>query len=229
MKKAIAFSGGKDSWACLWLNESLLHEIDVIWVNTGKNFPEVLELIEFAKTMCPNFHEVAVDRDAQNFAQGLPSDIVPVDWSIQGQQFSGKKDVSIQSYLGCCFENISYPMHMKVKELGIAELIVGQRDEESKKSPAKDGQIIDGVVRRFPIRDWTSEDVISYLRTKMKIPEHFSFLHSSMDCYDCTAYVKDTKDRDSYFKKNHPALYEVFISRKTKLTKALNDAILTQG
>ena len=60
---ALAFSGGKDSWACLHLMQD---KIDVVlWVNTGKNYPEALESINLAKSMSKSFIEIKSDRDAQ--------------------------------------------------------------------------------------------------------------------------------------------------------------------
>ena len=127
MDTALAFSGGKDSWACLWLNEYRLDKILVIWVNTGKNYPELLEQIKLAQSLCPNFVEVKTDRDSQNEKEGLPSDVVPIDWTSFGQEMTGKKEVKIQSYLGCCYENLSKHINETVKTYGIKRLITGQR------------------------------------------------------------------------------------------------------
>ena len=84
--KVLAFSGGKDSWACLWLNKDRLDNIVVVWVNTGKNYPEMLETIALAKSICPNFGEITVDRDGQNAYHGIPAEIVPVNWTRFGQK-----------------------------------------------------------------------------------------------------------------------------------------------
>ena len=108
--KAITFSGGRDSWACLWLNESILHSCHVIWVNAGSNIPEVLESVNKARQMCANFHEVRTDKDGNNIRYGFPADVVPIDWTALGHSVSGEKEVMIQSYLGCCYENISGPL-----------------------------------------------------------------------------------------------------------------------
>ena len=91
--------------ACLLLNRERLSEITVFWVNTGKNFPETVAMIEFAKSLAPNFVVVPVDRDEQNRRMGFPSDMVPVNFTALGQAMTGMKHVMVQSYFECCFDN----------------------------------------------------------------------------------------------------------------------------
>lgn len=224
MRTALAFSGGRDSWACLWLNADRLHEIAVIWVNPGKGLPEQLASIERARAMCRHFYEVKTDRDAQNALYGLPADVVPVNWTALGQMVSGPKPVMVQSYLDCCLENIMRPIHAKALELGVQEVICGQRNDEAMKSPAQDGQIVDGLVRRFPLAAWSKADVMAYLEARMEVPEHFYFDHSSLDCFDCTAYTRHSRDKHEYMRRRHPNLYAIYAAKAAALTKALNEA-----
>src|SRR5687767_12018420 len=70
---ALWFSGGKDSMACLYLLRDRLSEIAVLWANTGKNYPELLQTVAHAKAMCPHFIEVKTDRDAQWREHGIAS------------------------------------------------------------------------------------------------------------------------------------------------------------
>lgn len=223
MKLGLAFSGGKDSWACLWLNQDKLHEITVLWINTGKNYPELLETIEYAKTVCPNFIEINTNQTAQNELEGIPSDVVPINWTRIGQEITGGKPIKIQSYLGCCYENISKHINGAAKHYGITHLIRGQRLEESHKSPARDKQQVDGLIYLQPIENWTKQQVMDYLDQKMSIPEHFKLNHSSMDCYDCTAYAKESTDRILFMKAKHPELYQAYKARKDQLNTALNE------
>ncbi len=220
MRIALAFSGGKDSWACLHLNAHRLQEIAVIWVNAGKNFPEAEEMVAKARAMCPNFYEVHSDREGQNQREGLPSDVVPIDHTPLGMLMTGQKSVKVQSYLECCNANISQPLMAKCKELGITELIRGQRLDEAHKSPARDGDVYFGIVFRQPIEHWTTEQVLSYLTKRMEIPEHFGLAHSSLDCYDCTAYAKETGDRIIWAAR-HPVLAAKYEARRTLLLSAI--------
>lgn len=225
MKTALAFSGGRDSWACLWLNASRLSEILVIWVNPGKNYPEALAMIDLAKSMCPNWLEVKTNREAQNAYEGLPSDVVPIAWTRLGQQVTKQKPVSVQSYLGCCFENIAGPLHAAAKANGITHLIRGQRLDEAHKSPARDGDLVEGITYLQPIETWTRDEVMAHLATKMEIPDHFAFDHSSLDCYDCTAYVSASRDRVGWMKEAHPALYAEYETRHSALSAAIQEAV----
>lgn len=225
MKKALAFSGGKDSWACLWLHAKELADIHVIWVNTGKNYPELLETIEKARALCPKFVEVRADRDAQNERNGLPSDIVPVDWTTLGQQYTGVKPVTVQSYITCCYQNIAVHLHNTAVDLGCTHLIRGQRKDESYTSVARDGDVVHGLVYEHPIEGWSRTDVLSYLRTKMELPEHFALDHSSMDCYDCTAYRAHSRDRVKFMEERHPQLFAKYQTRSLKLKAVLRAAM----
>ena len=221
MKTALAFSGGKDSWACLWLNKDNLNDILVIWVNTGKNYPEMLETIGRAKALCPNFIELIVDRDGQNAYHGIPADVVPINWTRVGQEVTDKKRVMIQPYLNCCHENIGANLQKYCKDNGVTHLIRGQRNDEGHKSSARDGAEVEGITYLQPIETWTAQQVLDFVAQHMPLPDHFRFKHSSMDCYDCTAYRAESKDRIAYTKKHHPAIYDEYASRKLALDEAL--------
>lgn len=216
--KALAFSGGKDSMACLHL---LRDSLDcAIYVDTGFSYPETLELVSYANSIVP-VHIVKSERNGE----GLPSDIVPIDWTTLGQQIAGKKSVKVQSYLGCCYESISAPIIKKAQELGVTELVYGQRNDENRKAPSRDGDVVFGMIRRHPIENWTADEVVAYLATKMEIPAHYAIKHSSLDCYDCTAYRKDSTDRIEWMRAEHPDLYQRYASRATLLDSALKEAM----
>ncbi len=225
METALAFSGGKDSWACLWLNENKIKDILVIWVNTGKNYPETLKMIEIAKGICPNFLEIKTDRALQNETEGIPSDVVPINWTTLGQDITGEKSFKIQSYLNCCYENISKHVQIAAVSYGVKYLIRGQRFDESHTSPSVNGSIVNGVEYVQPIESWGKDEVMAYLSTKMDIPDHFALNHTSMDCYDCTAYRVESKDRISYMEKKHPTFYAEYLSRMELVNFAINEEL----
>lgn len=224
MRKALAFSGGKDSWACLWLYAKELPDIDVIWVNTGKVFPEIIENIKRARSVCPRFHEVYSNQEKQNNAWGVPSEIVPVNWTRLGQLNTGLKSVMVQDHLSCCMANISFPLHEKAKQLGSTELIRGQKTSDKYKGTSRDGDVVDGLVYRHPIEGWSDEEVLSYLQERMELPAYFSFSHSSLDCYDCTAFSAESRDKVEWMKTTHPDLFAKYAARREPLTQALKEA-----
>jgi 3'-phosphoadenosine 5'-phosphosulfate sulfotransferase (PAPS reductase)/FAD synthetase len=220
--KALWFSGGKDSMACLYLNRDKLDSIYVLFLDTGKNYPELMETVAKAKAMSPHWVHIRVDRDAQWSRSGLPSDLVPIDWTKVGQALSGVKSVSVQSYLGCCHENITSPLYLKTLELGCKVAIVGQRGDESHKGPQRNGMTVDGLTYEQPLEDWTKEEVISYLKKEMgEIPAHFALDHSSMDCYDCTAFTGHSFDRVQWMKSKHPLMYQDYRSKLNSLNEAV--------
>lgn len=207
--------------ACLLLHEAELADIHVIWANTGRYFPEALAFVENARALCPNWHEVKSDRNAQWAANGLPSDIVPIDHTTLGQYITRPKAVKVQSYLGCCWENISAPLLEKTRELGCTVVIRGQRKEEAHRAP--DGQGEFEFVH--PIKDWSAADVLAYLCSRMPLPDHFALEHSSMDCFDCTAFAGQSADRAAYMRERHPEKYDEYRARLGELTSTFRAAL----
>ena len=221
----LAFSGGKDSWSCLQLYKDQLKDIIVLWVNTGKNFPELLESINLAKEMCPNFIEINTDRDAQNDIYGIPADIITFANTAFGEKVTGQVEQKIQPYFQCCYDNISAPLNAKAKELGITHIIRGNRKDEGHLSSHSDGDVVDGVIQIHPNQNMTKQNVLDYLATVMDVPKHFYFEHSSLDCYDCSAYLKDTKDIAEWAKVTYPNLYQQKMKKVIKIQEILTNSM----
>ena len=220
----LLFSGGKDSMACLFLLKDHLSDITVLWSNTGKNYPELLDTVSRAKKLCPNFIEIKTDRDAQWKENGLPSDIVPIDYTKMGQGMTCKKKVMIQSYLQCCWENISSPLVEKYKELGATLIIKGQRADEAHRSISENGYMKDGIQFWHPIEGGTKEQVLDFLRSEMgNLPDHYKLDHSSMDCWDCTAFAEHSHDRAEYMKVYYPVKYKQYQKKLNKVCGAITD------
>lgn len=220
--RALAFSGGKDSLACLHLLKETLD--CAIYVDTGYAYPETRKLVEYAAALVP-MHIVHSNREAQNETEGIPSELLPVDWTRYGHATTGKKSVLIQSYQLCCFENIARPLLDKAKALGVTELVYGQRNEESHKASSRDGDMVEGIRRLHPIEDWTTEQVYAFLADRMTIPEHLHIKHSSLDCYDCTAFRAQSADRIEYTRRVHPDFHAQYEKRAMILKTIINQAI----
>lgn len=215
----LAFSGGKDSLACWYLYKD--KNPIVFWANTGKAYPETIDLVSRIKAEAVEFIEVKSDQKGQIEAFGLPSDIVPVDNTREGMLLTEVKPVMVQSYLNCCYQNISKPLMDAAKQRGITQMIRGQRLDESHKSTAKHGSIVDGIMFIQPIETWTKPQVLAFLRTQGDLPSHYSIEHTSLDCYDCTAYLNHSADRVAYTKEKHPKLYEEYKISMDKLKTAV--------
>ena len=220
--QALAFSGGKDSWACFYL---LREQLDcAIYVDTGFAYPEIGTHVERIAQMLP-LHIVTSDRQAQNQQEGIPSDVVPVEWTPLGQRMTHRKTVTIQPSLSCCYANLARPLLAKAHELGVTHLVYGQRADESHRGVARDGDMIEGITRLHPIEDWTQKRVLDYIATQMEVPAHFALTHSSLDCYDCTAYRQQSQDRLDWTKDRYPDFYEAYMIRQTALQTALQEAL----
>jgi phosphoadenosine phosphosulfate reductase len=221
--KALAFSGGKDSMACLHL---LRDELDcAIYVDTGFAYPETHAMVAYAAKMT-TMHIVHSDRLGQNAREGIPSDVVPVEWTPLGQRFTTTNQISIQPSISCCYENLSRPLLEKAKSLQVTDLYYGQRHEESYKAPSRDGDVIDGMRRHHPIEHWTTRQVLDYLAAQMPIPEHYAITRSSLDCYDCPAYLSVSSDLVRWTESHHPDYYAAYLGRRRLVDEAVDQALL---
>jgi len=219
---ALAFSGGKDSMACLHL---LREQLDfAIFVDTGFTYPETHAMVDYAASLIKTVHVVLSDRSGQNLAQGIPADVVPVEWTAMGQSMTCPKSVTVQSSISCCYENLALPLLKKAKELGVTHLAYGQRREEAHRGTARHGDCVDGIIRLHPVENWTTPQVFEYLATKMTIPAHFALTHSSLDCYDCTAFAKTSQDRIDWTKAQYPDYDHAYQIRANALHHALQEA-----
>lgn len=219
---ALALSGGKDSMACLHL---LRAELDVaIYVDTGFAYPETTAMVDYAETLLPVVR-VRADRASQNARFGIPSDVVPVDWTVPGQQLTSLKPVTVQSYVNCCYDNIAAPLNAKAMAMGVKVMVCGQRNTEGHRATSKDGDVVDGIVRCQPIETWTDAEVFDYLATVMDVPPHFAIKHSSLDCYDCTGYRKESHDRVAWTMQKHPTFYAAYVERRELLDRSLSEAL----
>ena len=200
----LMFSGGKDSILCLLKLEQYLDDIIVLWVNTGKNFPEALEVIERFKAKCPNWVEIKSNRDKQWEVYGLPSDIINPELTIEGAYYTGNSQDKVQSVFNCCSMNIMQPALKFIKQIDCRLLIRGQRLDDYYKDKSKTGDVVEGITIYNPIEHMTDYEVRTALKACINLPLHIDFQHSSLDCMDCTGYLQFSKDRMKLLKDKYP-------------------------
>lgn len=218
----LAFSGGKDSLACWYLYKN--QQPKVFWVNTGKAYPETLEIVNEIRAECNDFVEVKTDQQKNIELNGFPSDVVPVHWTTFNMEISGKKPIKIQNYLECCWSNISRPLADAVREHKITRLIRGQRNDEAYKAPSRHGSVVEGITYLHPIENWTKQQVLDFIFSQRgSLPEHYKIEHSSLDCYDCTGFWNQTADRVAYTKEKHPELYIKYKTNMDCIKTVLNE------
>jgi 3'-phosphoadenosine 5'-phosphosulfate sulfotransferase (PAPS reductase)/FAD synthetase len=212
-KIALQLSGGKDSLACLYLMRPYWDKITVFWLNTGAAPPQSVKRMMAIKAMVPNFVEWVSNQPGDIAINGYPVDVLPLRATSGGSLFEDYKGVRLQPYMACCANNLWIPMRNAMKELGITLIIRGQRDNDHRRSPIKSGQTGDGFELYFPIEDWTQEDVFAYLALQgVDVPPHYSYGTSSVDCWDCTAYLYENAGRGAYLRDHEPELYPKFIT-----------------
>jgi len=216
----LAFSGGKDSLACWYMYRE--QQPVVLWVNTGKAYPETVAIVDEIRAEAKEFIEIPSDQQAQIERTGIPSDVVPVDWTVFGMTMTSPKPVKIQTYFSCCHENIAVPLLKAAKNRGITSLVRGQRLDEAHKSTAVDGSIVDGITFVQPIETWTEEQVFAFiLQHRDTLPDHYAIKHTSLDCYDCTAYMGESADRVAWTKLKYPEFYAKYAANMADLKSAL--------
>jgi phosphoadenosine phosphosulfate reductase len=224
----LAFSGGKDSLACWYMYRE--QQPVVMWVNTGKAYPETIAIVNEIRAEAKEFIEIPSDQQAQIERTGIPSDVVPVDWTVFGVTVAGEKPIKIQTYFGCCFENIAMPLMETAKTRGITRLIRGQRLNDGHKSSAVNNSIVDGITYVQPIETWTEEQVFAFiLKHRAKLPDHYAIKHTSLDCYDCTAFLGDSADRVAWTKLKYPAFYAKYAANMADLKTALAPSMKIVG
>jgi len=69
-----------------------------------------------------------------------------------------------------------------------------------------------GLSTVFRFETWSDSEVIDYLRSKdVVIDERLQMAHSSLDCWNCTAYMAESAERFKYIKKHHPVKYQSIV------------------
>jgi phosphoadenosine phosphosulfate reductase len=193
----LMYSGGKDSLLVSLMLQDQLKYINVVFVNTGKNFPEALNWVYQIRFECKNFIELKSDRDKNWLVNGLPSDIIV---PMKGHY---------QSVKSCCYSNKMLPVINLIKAIDCKILIRGSKNTDTYHDGVQSLSILEGVTIYNPIQDFTDYQVIEALKTfDIKLPEHYKFKHTSLDCMDCTGYLAETKDRLKLLKQKYPEVYE---------------------
>ena len=205
-RATLMYSGGKDSLACLLLLKPYWDRLDVVWVNTGNQFPEVREHMKKVAKLVPHFTELHSNTPEYFRQNGFPVDVVPTRHTGMGQFIYGPTGLRVCSRFECCGVNIWQPLAQYQALHKPTCIIRGDRGEERVIGPRE----ADGTEYAFPIFDWTAEQVQELVRTAPKglyQPRHELKAGSSLDCMTCTAYWDEHSERMRYLKEHHPELH----------------------
>lgn len=200
---ALQFSGGRDSLAMLLALREHWQDLTVYYTNSGDAYPETLALISSVRAIMPHFKEVQGNSPATREAYGWPSDLVPTSDGWQGLM-KYEDDLRLSDRYSCCYKSIMLPMQLQMREDGITLILRGQRDSDIPRSLVEDGQTLEGMVLAYPLKSWSTQDVIQYLAScDMPLPPFYAEgAKTASDCMRCTAWLEH--DSSQYLAKVHP-------------------------
>jgi phosphoadenosine phosphosulfate reductase len=216
----LCFSGGKDSIAALHMMRDYWDKIKVVWVNTGSALPETIKQMDKVRDLVPHFVEIKTNQKEDIELNGMPVDVLPHQNSLIGSIAQGGCEHKMRLFFDCCANNIWKPMSDYVKSNNVTLIIRGQKASDHHKAPVKTGDVIDGIEYFFPLENMTDSEVVSYLKEHgIELPKHYEYVNSSLDCWNCTAYMFDNVGRVKYLKDHYPDLHEKLVS-DLKIVKA---------
>jgi 3'-phosphoadenosine 5'-phosphosulfate sulfotransferase (PAPS reductase)/FAD synthetase len=212
-RAVLQFSGGKDSAALLHLAKPHLDRIVVYFADSGAVYPHVRE---FVHTECERLGaKLEVIRPPVTIedwqeAEGLPSDIVPVESTAERQwSLTEKAPQRLQPYTRCCTAMLWLPMAKAIKASGIKTVLRGSKRCDARVG-VPDGHVdADGIVYRSPLWDWSDGDVYAYLAKEgVTLPTHYAAVPDSLDCWLCTGHLKHHgAAKLRWTKEHHPNLW----------------------
>jgi len=219
------FSGGKDSLACLYLlREQWGDGLTVLHVDTGAKLPEVAEYIDGLRAVVPNFMVVKSNQRQWIADHGLPVDVLPVAYSGFGQFLSGEKPIRMQPYVTCCENNLWKELRGTTKLLGATKVFHGSKQADAIGNKRIGAARLGGVEYESLIDGWSDHDVMRYLEDSgAPVPPWFVINNdTSMDCWDCTAFMRGASGRVSWLKSFHADKYREFTALTASIRQALN-------
>ena len=193
----ISFSGGKDSLASLILAQKLLPRIEVLFINTGLEFPET---VQYVRELCLRrklrLHEIRAESD---FFQQVKIFGPPA-----------------KDYRWCCKSNKLGPMtaFLAGQYPRGCVTIEGRRIFESFNRSAIKGvernPYVPGQTMLSPIRDWRALEVMLYIHWNGELPNPlYQEDYERIGCWLCPASPQSELSR---LRESHPDLYRQWIS-----------------
>jgi 3'-phosphoadenosine 5'-phosphosulfate sulfotransferase (PAPS reductase)/FAD synthetase len=199
---ALAFSGGKDSLACIYMLRGHLDRVLVIHNDTGDLLPEVMEVVEHVKAMCPNFLHIRGDVLTWQREHGLPTDILPFSASDVGRMV-GQEHTKLTPRYTCCARNLMQPVHDAILAYAPTLVIRGTKAVDFPTLPVESGDVVGGIEYLHPLEGWSHAEVFEYLRREgAPISRIYEEGLQAPECSRCTAWLN--VGQADYLMKYHP-------------------------
>jgi 3'-phosphoadenosine 5'-phosphosulfate sulfotransferase (PAPS reductase)/FAD synthetase len=234
-KPVVAWSGGKDSTALLYLVLQQNPEIDVVWVNTGVEYPECTKFIrELTQEWKINLH---IAKPPMTFWQATEKYGYPfwgkgnssgywynrVElWNRKGRHELARIIDVAKASNECCRILKENPAKKLYKELGVDCIILGNMVSESHQrllTWMKKGDYFYSISEKrwklWPFFAWTDDDIWEFHKI-YDIPHSpiYDKGHRRNGCWPC---LMDLKYPDNHFRAlrhSHPKLWKFLVNDK---------------
>jgi len=240
-KPAIAWSGGKDSTVLLHMALELKPNIDVVWVNTGVEFPECVHFVSELKNIWNiNLH---IAHPKTTFWKVVDEYGWPMlgkggrGWQSRAAYLERKGSIRLakatrEAKIGaaCCVVLKKNPAAVIYRELKIDCLILGNMVSESRQRfftwAQRSNYYYASSEKRYkvwPLAFWNDNDIWEY-------HQQFHVDHSAIydkghrrnGCWPCLMDIRFSDSKFSILRQSHPKLWRFLL-----VEKGLAERILT--
>lgn len=182
-KVALLSSFGADSAVLIHLMAQIAPEVPVLFLETGKHFPETLEYVEQLKSLL-GLTNLKYIRPKAEFVD--VHDAKGDMWSFQPNR--------------CCWMRKVEPLKRALEEEGYHAIITGRKRHQTTNRKEMDRVELgeDGIFRINPIASWSKRDIADYMK-QYALPQHplVEKGYPSIGCAPCTHPVAAGADERS--------------------------------
>lgn len=241
-RPAIAWSGGKDSTALLHMALKLKPNIDVVWVNTGVEFPECVHFISELKTIWNiNLHiahpKTTFWKVVDEFGWPMLGKGGDGGWRSRAAYLERRGKVRLAKATreakisaACCRLLKKNPGEMLYRQLQIDCLILGNMVAESRQrflTWAQKGEFFFAISERrykvWPLAAWSDGEVWEYHnRFGINHSAIYDKGHKRNGCWPCLMDIRFSDSKLSLLRQSHPKLWRFLL-----VEKGLAERILT--
>ncbi|MHA1971576.1 MAG: phosphoadenosine phosphosulfate reductase family protein [Candidatus Hodarchaeales archaeon] len=233
-RPTIAWSGGKDSTVLLKLALEFKPDIDVVWVNTGVEFPECIKFVnKLTKEWNINLH---VAKPSMSFWEIIKK----YGWPMLGKGGNGtwrsraaylersgkyrlaKATREVQIGAACCRILKKEPADRMLKKVETDCIILGNMVSESRQrflNWAQRGDyyyaISEKRYKSWPMAFWTDEDVWEY-HNKFRLPHSdiYNKGHQRNGCWPCLMDIRFPDSKLKFLRTSHPKLWNHLLKER---------------